>query len=129
MNTRRPTQAELESAPRVPLTSDIPWEPETVCIRPETEEQKELRRLVGDVNVSAIRLDATPSQPQLPMETYWGGPAHDVMLASVSSAYTDASMLPQLVSSVKVASWRHDLTPDQDSPERYQLSPMKGGPV
>jgi hypothetical protein len=69
-----------------------------------TQEEKEQMYITAGVNVSDVNINAYPNEPQF----ISGTSESDVVLASVSSALCDQTMLPRLISKIQVVTHIHD---------------------
>ena len=116
--TRIPTEQESMESPRIILTSEEEWNPATVQLRARTYEQEEHHRIMSAVAVNRVNMQANPNEPQ-----FVHGTRHepDLILASVSSAMTDETMVTRMVSKVNIATHLREQPQEGESVEVHAI--------
>eukprot|EP00978_Attheya_sp_CCMP212_P023952 scaffold74379_cov59-Attheya_sp.AAC.1 len=99
LKTRVPTEQEYRTCTHYVLTSEAKWDPEKALAG--TQADPERIRLVKSVRIDESKLDATPSEPQVPFTNS----EVDVVMTSISSAYNNEAVLNRMVSAVHVLSY------------------------
>eukprot|EP00957_Ditylum_brightwellii_P053773 4073287-Ditylum_brightwellii.AAC.2 len=100
-DTRKPTEDELENCPRVILTEDTEWDPRTINLTGDSTQTREYRKLMSGVHIANVCTTSNPNEPQVCRSAR----TSDITLASISSAYTDLTLLPRLLACISIAHW------------------------
>jgi hypothetical protein len=104
VTTRTPTSQELRDCPQIIMMSEDEWDPLTIHLVSKSKEEEEYSNLVSSVQISNVKVDAYPNEPQMihPMHET------DLLLSSVSSALTYQTMVPRMVAAVQVATYMRE---------------------
>eukprot|EP00978_Attheya_sp_CCMP212_P003627 scaffold7608_cov67-Attheya_sp.AAC.1 len=99
LKTRVPTEEEYRTCTHYVLSSEARWDPGKALAG--TQDDPERQRLIEGVRMDKATINATPREPQVPVSDS----EMDIVMASVSSAYSDGALLNRLVSAVKIVSY------------------------
>ena len=120
--SRTPSKHELDHYPRIVMTNDELWDPASLRLGQNSSEEEEYGRMVSSVHINQETDCRNPSEPQM----FCDDNASDIVLAGVSSTLTIGTMLPRILSSIRVATYLPQQgkgTPN----ERYRrLGPKQG---
>jgi hypothetical protein len=61
--TRAPTLEEIQDLPHIEMTSELPWDPASIGLRPLTREEEEKKKLISSVKIDAITIKRRPEEP------------------------------------------------------------------
>jgi hypothetical protein len=101
VETRAPTWKEIQDCTWIVMTDEVDWDPLNLNLHPRSKEEEEMNRLVASVRIHDVVVDARPNESQIRNPTH----ESDVILSSVSSALTDATMVPRMIASIRVATY------------------------
>jgi hypothetical protein len=99
------------------MTSELPWDPASIGLRPLTREEEEERKLISSVKIDAITIERRPEEPQLHYdETKYG-----ILLASCLSVYSNRTLIQRLILLIGVATYQNeDSAPSETKDEPQQ---------
>jgi hypothetical protein len=80
-------------------TNDELWDPASLRLSPNSSEEEEYNRMVSSVHINHETVHCNPNEPQMNFDAH----ESDIVLASVSSTLTMETMLPRILSSIRVA--------------------------
>ena len=98
--SRVPTRLELDTLPRVVMTSDELWDPASLFTQRSSEEEAHTR-MVSSIKINQETIHCDPDEPQCE----FNDPESDKLLVGISSSLTLETMLPRILSSVRVATY------------------------
>ena len=99
LKTRVPTEDEYRTCTHYVLSSEARWDPGKALAG--TQGDPERQRLIEGVRINEETINANPREPQVLVSDS----EIDIVMTSVSSAYSDGALLNRLVSAVKVVSY------------------------
>jgi hypothetical protein len=102
--SRVPTKLELDTLPRVVMTSDELWDPASLFWKQRSSEEEEHTRLMSSVKINQDTIQCNPNEPQSESDES----ETDRLLVGISSSLTLESMLPRILSSIRVATYLPD---------------------
>ena len=100
-DSRVPSKYELDHYPRIVMTNDELWDPASLRLTHTSTEEEEYNRMVSSVHINRETTNCNPNEPQLDFDSN----ESDIVLASVTSSLTLESMLPRILSSIRVATY------------------------
>jgi hypothetical protein len=100
-DSRVPSKYELDNYPRIVMTNDELWDPASLRLSPNSSEEEEYNRMVSSVHINHETVHCNPNEPQMNFDAH----ESDIVLASVSSTLTMETMLPRILSSIRVATY------------------------
>ena len=98
--SRVPTKLELNTLPRIVMTSDEVWDPASLFTQHSLEEEAHAR-MVSSLKINQETVHCDPSE----LQCEFNNPESDKLLISISSSLTLETMLPRILSSVCVATY------------------------
>ena len=99
LKTRVPTEDEYRTCTHYVLSSEARWDPGKALAG--TQGDPEQQRLIEGVRINEETINANPREPQVLVSDS----EIDIVMTSVSSAYSDGALLNRLVSAVKIVSY------------------------
>jgi len=111
-----PSTDEIYSCPHIVMTSDSDWNLSDKKGRSLTQEEKERMHLEAGVKIGDVYVDACHGEIQFAN----GASEDECVLASMSTALCDRTMLPCLLSKVQVAMYVHDEENMSDAEQNIQ---------